>query len=127
VFNACFTSRHARALSEVIDYSVGAERAIGDKVAVTFAGAFYRALSFGESVRNAFESAKAELALTKIPRSRGIELFVRDGISETEPFPHTTVNQSYPHLSTGRDLLLNVARSLDSKSNCLEHPANSID
>jgi hypothetical protein len=118
VLNACFTSRHARSLSEVIDYSVGAERGIGDKVAVTFAGAFYRALSFGESVRYAFESAKAELALTKIPRSRGIELFVRDGINEKEPFPHITVNQSHPQLSTGRDFVLNVPRGLDSKSNC---------
>jgi len=56
-------------------------------VGVAFAGAFYRALGFGRSVRDAFESAQAELALTKTPRSRGIELFVRDGISEADPFP----------------------------------------
>jgi hypothetical protein len=62
---------------------------IGDKVGVAFAGAFYRALGFGKSVRDAFDSARAELALTKIPRSRGIELFVRNGISEKDKFPQS--------------------------------------
>ena len=87
LLNACFTKGQARSISEVVNYSIGTGRGIGDKVGVAFAGAFYRALGFGRSVRDAFESAQAELALTKIPRSRGIELFVRDGISEEDPFP----------------------------------------
>ena len=87
LLNACFTRTQARSIAEVVNYSIGTSRAIGDKVCVTFAGAFYRALGFGWSIRNAFESAKAELALTKIPRSRGIELFVRNGLSENDPFP----------------------------------------
>ena len=87
LLNACFTRAQARSISEVIDYSIGTSQGIGDKVGVTFAGAFYRALGFGKCVRDAFDSAKAELALTKIPRSRGIELFVRNGISENDRFP----------------------------------------
>lgn len=87
LLNACFTRTQARSIAEVVNYSIGTSRAIGDKVCVTFAGAFYRALGFGWSIRSAFESAKAELALTKIPRSRGIELFVRNGLSENDPFP----------------------------------------
>lgn len=87
--NACFTNVQARSLSEVIDYAVGTGRGIGDKAGVAFAGAFYRALGFGKSVKAAFESAKAELSLTKMPRTKGIELFVRNGISETDPFPQT--------------------------------------
>lgn len=87
LLNACFTKTQARSLSEVVNYSIGTSRAIGDKVCVTFAGAFYRALGYGRSIRDAFESAKAELALTKIPRSRGIELFVRSGLSENDQFP----------------------------------------
>jgi hypothetical protein len=89
LLNACFTKAQARSLCEVIDYSVGTGKGIGDKGGVAFAGAFYRALGFGKSVKEAFESAKAELGLTKIPRTRGIELFVRDGISETDSFPRT--------------------------------------
>jgi hypothetical protein len=87
LLNACFTKAQARSISEVVNYSIGTGKGIGDKVAVAFAGAFYRALGFGKSVRDAFESARAELALTKIPRSRGIELFVRNGIGKQDSFP----------------------------------------
>jgi hypothetical protein len=83
VLNACFTKEQARSLSEVIDYSIGTGRGIGDKGSVAFAGAFYRALGFGKSIKKAFDSAKAELALTKVPRTKGIELFVYNNISQT--------------------------------------------
>jgi CHAT domain len=94
LLNACFTRAQARSISEVINYSIGTGKGIGDKVGVAFAGAFYRALSFGKSVRDAFDSAKAELSLTRTPRSRGIELFVREGISERDAFPQIDVNQT---------------------------------
>ena len=87
LLNACFTDEQARSIAEVVNYSIGASKAIGDKAGVAFAGAFYRALGFGKSVRCAFESAIAELALTKLPRSRGMQLFVREGLSEKDPFP----------------------------------------
>lgn len=87
LLNACFTKTQARFISEVVDYSVGAGKGIGDKAGVAFAGAFYRGLGFGKSVREAFESAKAELGLTKMPRTQGIELFVREGIRENDSFP----------------------------------------
>jgi CHAT domain-containing protein len=94
LLNACFTKAQARSIAEVIDYSVGTGKGIGDKGGVAFAGAFYRALSFGKSIREAFNSAKAELVLTKMPRTQGIELFVRNGISEKDPFPEQTRNAS---------------------------------
>src|ERR1041384_1474292 len=85
LLNACFTKVQARLLSEVIDYAVGTGKGIGDKAGVAFAGAFYRALGFGNSIRNAFDSAKAELGLTKMPRTQGFELFMRQGIAELDP------------------------------------------
>ncbi len=93
LLNACFTRTQARSIAEVVNYSIGTGRGIGDKVGVAFAGAFYRALGFGRSIRDAFESAQAELALTRIPRSRGIELFVKDGISEVDPFPSVVTSR----------------------------------
>ena len=89
VLNSCFTDVMARSISEAIDYSVGTCKAIGDKAGVAFAGAFYRALGFGTSVREAFASAQAELGLTRMPRSRGIELFVREGLNDSDAFPQT--------------------------------------
>jgi hypothetical protein len=87
LLNACFTKEQARSLSEVVDYSIGTAAPIGDKASVAFAGAFYSALGFGKSVRDAFNSAKAELALTKLRRSRGIELFVKSGLDKKNQFP----------------------------------------
>jgi hypothetical protein len=87
LLNACFTKGQARALTEVIDYSIGINKMIGDKAGVAFAGAFYRALGFGWHIQEAFESAQAELRLTKMPRSKGIELFIRNGVGEAEKFP----------------------------------------
>jgi len=93
LLNACFTSTQARSISEVVQYSIGTSRPIGDKVGVAFAGAFYLALGFGQSVREAFDSAIAELRLTKAPRSRGFQLFVQKGISETDRFPTLPAEQ----------------------------------
>lgn len=87
LLNACFTKTQARSISQVIDYSVGTGKGIGDKAGVAFAGAFYRALGFGKSIKEAFDSAKAELGLTRMPRTQGIELFVREGINRDDPFP----------------------------------------
>ena len=94
LLNACFTKTQARSISKVVNYSIGTSRAIGDKVSVAFAGAFYRALGFGKSVKDAFESARAELALTKMPRSRGIELFIRNGVGERDSFPRVKKQRS---------------------------------
>jgi hypothetical protein len=93
LLNACFTKAQARSISQVVNYSIGAGQAIGDKVGVAFAGAFYRALGFGKSVRDAFESARAELALTKTARSRGIELFVRNGVGNKDSFPRLAIER----------------------------------
>lgn len=97
LLNACFTKVQARLISAVVDYSVGTGKGIGDKAGVAFAGAFYRALGFGKSIRDAFDSAKAELGLTKMPRTQGIELFVREGLNELDPFPQLDGNEETKH------------------------------
>ena len=87
ILNACLTEPQAQALKEVIDYTVGNDEVIGDRAAVTFAGAFYRALAFGMPIRQAFKSAEAEVKVQRIPRSRGLKLLVREGADESAPFP----------------------------------------
>lgn len=106
LLNACFTKAQARSVSGVVDYSIGTGKGIGDKASVSFAGAFYRALGFGKSVKDAFESATAELALTKMPRSRGIELFIREGDTETDPFPQLAVCKGVSHGTIDASLVL---------------------
>lgn len=106
LLNACFTKAQARSVSGVVDYSIGTGKGIGDKASVAFAGAFYRALGFGKPVKDAFESATAELALTRMPRSRGIELFIRDGTSEPHPFPELAVGKNLSRHTANASLVL---------------------
>jgi hypothetical protein len=87
VLNACYTNTMARSITKAVDYAVGTGKGIGDKAGVAFAGALYRSLGFGKSVKEAFASAKAELGLTRMPRAQGIELFVREGLNERDSFP----------------------------------------
>ena len=86
LLNACFSKPQAEALQEVIDYTIGTNKAVGDQAAITFAAAFYRALAFGRSVSEAFALARVELDLTSISGSDTPELFVREGVDATEPF-----------------------------------------
>lgn len=86
VLNACLTAPQAQSLARVIDFAIGTRTGIGDKAGVVFAGAFYRALGFGMSVRQSFHSAKAEIDLIKIPRAGRFELFVRENAEEFDPF-----------------------------------------
>jgi hypothetical protein len=102
VLNACLTAPQARSLSEVIDYSVGAELVINDKEAVAFAGAFYRGLGYGESVKTAFESAKAEVALINKSRAKGLGLFIRKGVDEDDRFPMVAKDSSINAVDAGR-------------------------
>jgi hypothetical protein len=108
--NACFTRTQAQSLCQVIDYAVGTGKMIGDKGGVAFAGAFYRALGFGKSVSEAFKSAKAELALTKMPRSNGLELFVREGVRNDDLFPKTRTRRRHPERQTKKRTSSDVRR-----------------
>lgn len=121
--NACFTKTQARSLCQVIDYSVGTGQMIGDKGGVAFAAAFYRALGFGKSVSEAFASAKAEIALTKMPRSNGLELFVREGLRSDDSFPKTRTRgtRGRPQRQTNRRTFSDVAHIPGRRGELLRH------
>jgi hypothetical protein len=86
VLNSCYSKAQAEAIKETIDYTLGNNKAVGDQAAITFAAAFYRALAFGRSVREAFELARVELDLFNIPASDTTELFIHEGVDEKVPF-----------------------------------------
>ncbi len=86
VLNACFTRPQAEAMIEVIDCVVGMDGAIGDEAARVFAASFYRALGFGESVRNAFEQGLAALMLQGIKEEHKPTLLARKGVDPDRVF-----------------------------------------
>ena len=126
LLNACFTEPQARSLSQVVNYAIGTSKGIGDKVGVAFAGAFYRALGFGKSVREAFKSAKAELALTKTPRSRGIELFVRKGVVERDSFPQIVLDGIAPPRAIDMSLVLKTEASFEFQVTILKSVKQTV-
>jgi hypothetical protein len=84
VLNACHTELHAQAVAQVIEYAIGTSAPIGDRAAITFSGAFYRALAFGRSIQEAFMLAKSEIELHDIGMSDKYELFVREDVDAGE-------------------------------------------
>lgn len=98
VLNSCYSSSQASTIAECIDAVVGMSRAIGDEAAILFSGAFYRALSFGRSVREAFELGRSSLLLEGVPEDTTPELSVRDGVdvSQLVLIPGDTGGQQAP-------------------------------
>ena len=86
ILNACFSRSQAQAITEVIDFAVGMNQAIGDEAAITFAAAFYQAIGFGRSIKVAFESGKAALLLEGISEENTPELLCRTGVDPDEIF-----------------------------------------
>jgi hypothetical protein len=86
VLNACFSKAQAEALNQHIDFTLGMKKAVADKMAIAFMGAFYLALASGRSVDTAFELGKVELDLGSIAGSDQPELFVKSGVDAMQPF-----------------------------------------
>lgn len=84
LLNACHSEDQARAVSQVIDCTVGMNAAIGDKAAITFASMFYGALAFGHSVGQAFEQGRIALKLEGIPEEKTPVLLARQGVDALE-------------------------------------------
>lgn len=79
VLNACHSAAQAAVISEQVDVTIGMGRAVGDRAAIAFAGAFYRALGFGRPVQDAFELGVATLVLEGIPGADVPQLITRAG------------------------------------------------
>jgi CHAT domain len=84
VLNACYSEDQANYLKEIVDFTIGMGKAVGDKAAIFFASHFYQGLAFGRSVETAFELGKGQLDLSKIPESDTPSLLVRYGLTATE-------------------------------------------
>ena len=63
VINSCASKEFAEAIAQVIDCVIGMSEAIKDHSAMVFSSAFYKTLSYRESVGKAFEAGIAEMVL----------------------------------------------------------------
>ena len=84
VLNACYAKDQAEALSEIIDITIGVSDTIEDSAAIMFSSRFYKILSFGRSVEEAFNAAMARLQMEDIDAAHRPELLAREGVSAAE-------------------------------------------
>ncbi|WP_437925279.1 TIR domain-containing protein [Sorangium sp. So ce291] len=80
VLNVCFAESQATAIAEHVDCVIGTTAAIGDLAAITFAGAFYQALGYGEDVQLAFDLGCSQIDLASLGDSNVLRLITREGV-----------------------------------------------
>jgi esterase/lipase superfamily enzyme len=69
VLNNCFSLEMADALVKHVRCTIGMSGKIDDRSAVTFSGAFYRGLSFGQGYYRSFEQGRAQIQLLQLPNA----------------------------------------------------------
>lgn len=80
-FNTCYSRNQAEAISEFVDATIGMNTSIGDKAARVFSSQFYSSIGFGNSVKKAFQQAKALLMMEGIKEENTPELFIKPGLN----------------------------------------------
>jgi hypothetical protein len=84
VLNYCDSLAQAHIAVRHIDAAVGMSKPISDEGACVFSAAFYRALSYGFRVKQAFDQALAALALEGIPDDHIPRLVFRRGAKRAQ-------------------------------------------
>ncbi|HEX7240764.1 MAG TPA: P-loop NTPase fold protein [Longimicrobiaceae bacterium] len=80
LLNACLVKTQAEAIAGAVGCVVGTHSSISDEAAITFAASFYRAVMSGQSVRMAYDLARATLALDHPEDSGFTELVLGPGV-----------------------------------------------
>lgn len=86
LLNACYSEGQAKAIAQFVESVIGMSHAIGDADAIVFARAFYEALGYRKSVRDAFELAKLSISLSGLSGSQLPQLHSRNDIDPGELF-----------------------------------------
>ncbi|HEU4403877.1 MAG TPA: CHAT domain-containing protein [Polyangiaceae bacterium] len=113
VFNACFSAEQAAAVRESVGVAVGMRGEIADRASLAFAGAFYEALGYGRSVREAFELGVGAVKALDLGQGHVPELFAPEGAAASDPFVRVPQpRRPLPPVSLARRLLLACAAAV---------------
>ncbi|HEU4410217.1 MAG TPA: CHAT domain-containing protein [Polyangiaceae bacterium] len=75
LLNACWSAAQATVVGRVVGCAIGMRQPISDPAAVAFSEAFYTALGFGRTIREAFELGKNALELRGLGEADVPQLF----------------------------------------------------
>lgn len=83
-FNTCYSRGQAEAVVNHVEAAIGMGSQISDEAARFFSSQFYSAIGFGNSVKNAFDQARARLMLEGINEEDTPDLFVCEELDADE-------------------------------------------
>ncbi|HEU4404168.1 MAG TPA: SUMF1/EgtB/PvdO family nonheme iron enzyme [Polyangiaceae bacterium] len=109
VFNACFSAEQADAICQSVGLAVGMRGEIADRASIAFAGAFYEALGYGRSVRDAFELGRVAIDALGLSQAPVPRLFAPEGADAAGAF---SAPEAASRLSTRMALLTFVSACL---------------
>lgn len=84
VLNACYSSLQSEGISQIVDFTIGMQKEIGDRSAIVFSAAFYQGLAHGRSVQESFDLGTNALKLEGIPESETPILLSKKGADPTQ-------------------------------------------
>jgi hypothetical protein len=113
LLSCCFGRRQAKALNDVVDFTIGMENPISDSGAVSFSANFYQVLASGGSINQAFNAARLVTNMEGRKVFGTSDLLIREGANPNEPFinllPQTTagsqVASGHPQIGDGSQLI----------------------
>ncbi len=78
VLNACYSAVQAAGLGKAVGFVIGMDKAVADDAAIQFAGTFYEALAYGQTVQDAFELGRTAMRIVDERQSSVPKLLDRD-------------------------------------------------
>jgi hypothetical protein len=86
VLNACYSAVQAKAISQIVDFTIAMRKEIGDHSAIVFSAAFYQGLAYGRSVQESFDLGVSSLELEGIPESKTPRLLTKRGANASRAY-----------------------------------------
>lgn len=94
VLNACYSRDVAEDVSEVIDCVIGMSIPVYDSTAIQFAGALYRGIGEGLSVREAFDQARTQVGLSGLSGQKTPQILPAPDVDPRRLYPLEWVKQA---------------------------------
>jgi hypothetical protein len=83
VLNSCYSEIQAKAIKSYVDCVVGMSQAVGDDVAIQFAGTFYEALANGRTIREAYELGRAIMRVID-PNQSNVPILLEQSVASAD-------------------------------------------
>lgn len=86
LLNACFSALQAEGIRQVVDCTIGMQKAIGDQSAIAFSAAFYEGLAYGRSLKEAFGLGVTALMMDRPGESQTPVLLMKEGVEAAQTY-----------------------------------------